>query len=66
MGNEGSWVDFPIPGGSDAKVGSRRYLPFTVASAKVSFPPRSYGNGGAVWHRRRHAKMMKVSHGPGE
>jgi len=39
MGNEGSWVDFPIPGGSDAKVGSRRYLPFTVASAKVSFPP---------------------------
>src|SRR6516162_4031258 len=36
------------------------------AVKKVRNPPRSYGDGGAVWHRRRHAKMMKVSHGPGE
>jgi hypothetical protein len=35
-------------------------------SRRQFLPPRSYGNGGAVWHRRRHAKMMKVSHGPGE
>jgi len=37
-----------------------------IASTEDGCRPRSYGNGGAVWHRRRHAKMMKVSHGPGE
>ena len=56
----------PLPR-TPAKVSRpNRHRPFDPGRGNWSSCPRSYGNGGAVWHRRRHAKMMKVSHGPGE